>query len=158
MIKILCVGSIKEASLQKLLFEYEKRLSKPYQIEWVEIEESKKKKNPSEKQVLEMVNDESTRLLSKIEDNDELILCDVGGKQLTSKQLSERINDHFTYNNSSLVFVIGGSNGVNEALKKRANSRLSFSMMTFPHQLFRLMLLEQIYRCYTINNNITYHK
>ncbi len=158
MIKILCVGSIKEAALKQLLFEYEKRLNKPYQIEWIEIEESKKIKNPSQKQVMEMVNEESATLITKIADNDYLILCDVSGKQLTSKQLSEQIQRHFTYNNSSIVFVIGGSNGVNETLKKRADSRLSFSLMTFPHQLFRLMLIEQIYRCYTINNNITYHK
>lgn len=158
MIKILCVGSIKEAALKQLLFEYEKRLKKPYQIEWIEIEESKKFKNPSEKQTQEMVNDESERLLAKIEDGEVMILCDIGGKLLTSKQLSDYLQEHFIYHDSTLVFVIGGSNGVNETLKKRANSRLSFSLMTFPHQLFRLMLVEQIYRCYSINNNITYHK
>ena len=158
MIKIICVGSIKEAALKQLLFEYQKRLNKPYQVEWIEVDESKKTKNPSEKQIDEMVIDESQRILSKIEDSDELILCDVSGKQLTSNALSDKLQEHFTYKNALLVFVIGGSHGVSEALKKRANTRLSFSAMTFPHQLFRLMLIEQIYRCYTIANNITYHK
>ena len=90
--------------------------------------------------------------------DDIVYLGDVEGQSMDSLAFSKLLDQHFSYNQKRLVFVIGGSNGVNEAVKKRARARLSFSKLTFPHQLFRLLLVEQIYRSYTINHNITYHK
>ncbi len=157
MITIVCVGNVKEAALKQLIQEYQKRLSKPYDVTWIELAESKSK-TTSQKQLQQVIDDESTRIMEKLDSKDSVVLCDVSGKAINSIDFSKLIDDNFTYNTSNLVFVIGGSYGVNETLKKRANTRISFSKLTFPHQLFRVILIEQIYRAYTIVSNITYHK
>lgn len=158
MIKIIAIGTIKEAATKQLLYEYQKRFNKVYLPDVVELAEAKQSKNPSKSQIQEAINDESNRILDRIKERDHVILCDVDGKMISSVELSDLLIEHFNYKSSPLVFVIGGSDGVNEHVKKRANTRLSFSKMTFPHQLLRIMLFEQLYRCYTIANNITYHK
>lgn len=157
MITIVCIGNVKEAALKQLIQEYQKRLSKPYDVTWIELAESKSK-TTSQKQLQQVIDDESTRIMEKLDSKDSVVLCDVSGKAINSIDFSKLIDDNFTYNTSNLVFVIGGSYGVNETLKKRANTRISFSKLTFPHQLFRVILIEQIYRAYTIVSNITYHK
>ena len=157
MITIVCIGNVKEPSLKQLIQEYQKRLSKPYDVTWIELAESKSK-TTSQKQLQQVIDDESTRIMEKLDSKDSVVLCDVSGKAINSIDFSKLIDDNFTYNTSNLVFVIGGSYGVNETLKKRANTRISFSKLTFPHQLFRVILIEQIYRAYTIVSNITYHK
>ena len=157
MITIVCIGNVKEPSLKQLIQEYQKRLSKPYDVTWIELAESKSK-TTSQKQLQQVIDDESTRIMEKLDSKDSVVLCDVSGKAINSIDFSKLIDDNFTYNTSNLVFVIGGSHGVNETLKKRANTRISFSKLTFPHQLFRVILIEQIYRAYTIVSNITYHK
>lgn len=153
MITIIVVGNIKEPSLKQLILEYEKRLANAYRVQWVQIPESKKHKAN-----FVGVHEESANILKKIKADDVVYLCDVEGQSMDSLAFSKLLDQHFSYNQKRLVFVIGGSNGVNEAVKKRARARLSFSKLTFPHQLFRLLLVEQIYRSYTINHNITYHK
>jgi 23S rRNA (pseudouridine1915-N3)-methyltransferase len=158
MIKIIAIGTIKEAATKQLLYEYHKRFNKVYLPDVIELDEAKRSKNPSKSQIQESINDESNRILDRIKDRDYVILCDVEGKIISSIELSDLIIEHFNYQSNPLVFVIGGSDGVNDQVKKRANTRLSFSKMTFPHQLLRIMLFEQLYRCYTIANNITYHK
>lgn len=157
MITIVCIGNVKEPSLKQLIQEYQKRLSKPYDVTWIELAESKSKAS-SQKQLQQAIDDESNRIMEKLDSKDSVVLCDVGGKAINSEDFSKLIDDNFTYNTSNLVFVIGGSHGVNETLKKRAHTRISFSKLTFPHQLFRVILIEQIYRAYTIVSNITYHK
>lgn len=157
MITIVCVGNVKEPALKQLILEYKKRLNKPYDITWIELAESKSKAS-SQKQLQQIIDDESNRIIEKLDSKDSVVLCDVGGKAINSEDFSKLIDDNFTYNTSNLVFVIGGSHGVNETVKKRANTRISFSKLTFPHQLFRVILIEQIYRAYTIASNITYHK
>ncbi len=158
MIKVIAIGNIKETATKQLLNEYHKRFNKTYLPDVLELPEYKRKKNASESEILLAINDESNRILTKIKDDDYVILCDVAGELLSSTQLSDLIIQHFNYLSKPLLFIIGGPDGVSEHVKKRANTRLSFSKMTFPHQLLRLMLFEQLYRCYTIGNNIPYHR
>lgn len=158
MIKIIVVGSIKEVAMKQLMNEYIKRMDKVFTPSVIEISESKRPKKASNAQTQQAIEIESNAILDKINPRDVVYLCDIEGKMLSSLELHEHLQRHFLYQASDIVFVIGGSDGVSETLKKRANTRLSFSKMTFPHQLFRVMLLEQLYRVYTLSNNIAYHK
>ncbi len=158
MITIIAVGTIKEAPLRQLLNEYEKRLKKPYDIEWIEVSESKPSKSNHPSEIAAMIDTESMNILNKLKDDDYIYLCEISGKPISSVEFSQLLSKHFTYQSSRIVFVIGGSYGVNDSVKKRANASISFSKLTFPHQMFRLMIVEQIYRSYTIYQNITYHK
>lgn len=148
MIKIICVGKIKENYLKEAIKEYEKRISKYSKLEIIELEDE------SNGNILEK---EKNKIMNKIQDKDFVITLEIEGKQLDSIDLAKKI-DEIYLNHSNIAFVIGGSYGLHEDIKKRSNYSLSFSKLTFPHQLFRLMLLEQIYRVYKINNNETYHK
>lgn len=158
MIKVIAVGTVKEVAMKQLLNEYIKRMDKVFTPHIIEIPESKRPKKASKAQILQAIEVESKAILDKINSTDVVYLCDIEGKMFTSIELNEQIQRNFLYQASDLVFIIGGSDGVSETLKKRANTRLSFSKMTFPHQLFRVLLLEQLYRCYTLSNNIAYHK
>jgi 23S rRNA (pseudouridine1915-N3)-methyltransferase len=158
MIKIIAVGNLKEAASKQLLQEYKKRMDKTFTPIIIEIPEAKRPKKASDAQTLQAIEVESNYILAKINAKDAVYLCDVKGKMMTSVELNTTLQQHFLYQSSDIVFVIGGSDGVSETLKKRANTRLSFSKMTFPHQMFRIMLMEQLYRCYTLSNNIAYHK
>ncbi len=144
MIKIICVGKIKEKFYRDAIAEYLKRLSKYHKIVIEELPDSNKQK-------------EEKLLLKKINQKDYNIILDIDGKMLNSIELSNHIDKTFQIN-SNITFVIGGSDGLTENVKKTANLKLSFSKMTFPHQLFRVILLEQIYRSFKIINNETYHK
>lgn len=142
--KIICVGKLKENYLKDATNEYLKRLSKYTKIELIELKDSN-------------IHDEADLILKNINDKDFVITLEIEGNKLTSKELSQKI-ESWLINNSNITFVIGGSDGLDEKVKKRSNYKLSFSSLTFPHQLFRVMLLEQIYRSYKIINNETYHK
>lgn len=144
MIKIICVGKIKEKYLQEAISDYMKRLSKYHKVDITILEDSN-------------IAEEKTRILKHIDSKDYVITLDIEGKELSSLELADKLDKIFI-TNSSICFVIGGSYGLDREVKKRANFSLSFSKLTFPHQLFRVILLEQIYRSFKILNNETYHK
>ena len=152
-INLICVGNIKEKYLQEMILDYKKRISKYAQIEVIEL------KDESNKQSENVVKDlEGQRIISAIKDGFYVVLLDLKGEAFDSVSLSKKIDEISTYYSSKIAFIIGGSYGVSEAVKKRANYKLAFSKLTFPHQLIRGMLLEQIYRSFKILNNETYHK
>ena len=150
MIKIICIGKIKENYLKEAILEYKKRISKYTNIEIIELEDY----NYDIKKTLLT---EYNSIIKVMNNSDYNILLDIDGIELDSVSLAKKINDTLTIN-SNITFIIGGSYGVLDELKKKVDYRLSFSKMTFPHQLFRVLLLEQIYRSYKINNNEEYHK
>lgn len=149
MIKIICVGKIKEKYFTLAINEYLKRLSRYTKIKIVEI--------PDEANVEKVLKIEGDKILSKINSDEYVIALDIVGERLSSLEFAKKIDKVFN-TNSKLTFIIGGSYGLSQDIKKRSNYLLSFSKMTFPHQLFRVILLEQIYRAYKINNNESYHK
>ena len=151
MIKIICVGKIKEKYLKEAITEYEKRLSKYTKLEIIECIDYD---NPNKDIVLEQ---EYTQIIKHIKEKDFVITMEIEGDMLSSIEFSSKLNKIFNYN-SNIVFVIGGSLGLSDKIKQRSNYKLSMSKMTLPHQLFRVILLEQIYRAFKINNNETYHK
>lgn len=151
MIKIICVGKIKEKYLVDAINEYTKRLSKYTKINIIEVIDFD---NPTKDIVLIKERD----LISKyIDERDYVITLEIEGNMLSSEELAKKIDNIFI-SNSNITFIIGGSYGLHDDIKKRSNYKLSFSKLTFPHQLFRVNLLEQIYRVYKINNNESYHK
>ncbi len=150
MIKIICVGKIKEQYLKDAIDEYMKRLSKYTKIEIIELPDM----NYDIKKTLET---EKNNILNHVKNTDYNILLDINGKELTSVDFSNTI-DKIRNNYSNINFIIGSSNGVHDDIKKIANEKISFSKLTFPHQLFRVILLEQIYRSFKILNNEEYHK
>ncbi len=144
MIKILCVGKVKESFFREAIEEYKKRLSKYTKLEIVEVTDS-------------TIDKEKELLLKHINEKDYIITLEIEGNNLSSVELSKKIEDTLIIN-PNIVFIIGGSYGLHNDIKKLSNLKLSFSKMTFPHQLFRIILLEQIYRSFKIINNETYHK
>lgn len=150
MIKIVCIGKIKEEFYKEAINEYKKRISKYTNIEIVELPDY----SFDIKKTMLMEYNSIIKVLNK---NDYNILLDISGNELDSISFAKKMNDTLN-NNSNITFIIGGSNGVLDELRDFVNYRLSFSKMTFPHQLFRVILLEQIYRAYKINNNEEYHK
>lgn len=151
MIKIICVGKIKEKYLSDAVLEYSKRISKYTKIEIIEVND--RDRFP----IGDILNKEAEDILKHIKDKDYVFTMEINGSSLDSLELAKKIDNTFN-THSNIVFVIGGSYGISDAVKNRSNYALSFSKLTFPHQLFRVMLLEQIYRAYKINNNETYHK
>ena len=154
-INIICVGNIKEKYLNEAILEYKTRLSKWASVKIVELKEEKLPKNYSQKDIELVVDKEGERILENLKGY--VVLMDINGVMLDSVGLSNKIADIQNIS-STINFVIGGSYGTSEKVKSRADFKLSFSKMTFPHQLFRVMLLEQVYRAFTIQNNVTYHK
>lgn len=151
MIKIICVGKIKEKYLNAAIDEYRKRLSRYTKLEIIEVQDEGTLDIEKSKQK------EADRINRHINPKDYLITLEIEGIQITSEELSNKINNTLI-TNSNITFIIGGSYGLDDSIKHRANLHLSFSKMTFPHQLFRVLLLEQIYRAYKINHNESYHK
>ncbi|HEY8365165.1 MAG TPA: 23S rRNA (pseudouridine(1915)-N(3))-methyltransferase RlmH [Haloplasmataceae bacterium] len=157
-IKIIAVGKIKEKYLVDGINEYLMRL-KPYiKMEIIEIPDEKAKENLSFNELENVKKIEGEKILSKITIDDYVIALAIEGKQLTSEEFADFFNEHMTYNGKDLTFIIGGSNGLANIVINRANVIQSFSKMTFPHQLMRLILLEQIYRAFKIIRNEPYHK
>lgn len=157
-IDIVCVGKIKEKYLKDAIDEYSKRLSKYVKLSIKENVDEKCEDKQSEALDIKVKEIEGKRILNSIKDSSYVILLDIDGKMIDSVSLSEKISSLAINGVSDITFIIGGSLGVSEVVKKRADYRLSFSKMTFPHQLMRVILLEQIYRAFRIMNNEPYHK
>lgn len=151
MIKIITVGSIKEKYLKDAIDEYTKRLSKYTNIEIVEV------KDEGLVEPTKAMSLEEEKILKHINDKDYLITLEIEGKEFTSEEFAEKL-DKIQLESSNITFIIGGSYGLSQNIKDKSRLHLSFSKMTFPHQLFRVLLLEQIYRAFKINNNESYHK
>lgn len=145
MIKILCVGKIKENYLKELINDYQKRITAYHKLEIIELKDSD-------------IETESKEIIKNINEKDYNILLDIKGKKYNSIELSKLIDNTFINGYGTITFIIGASNGVTEEVKNKCNLLLSFSDLTFPHGLFRGMLLEQIYRSFKILNNESYHK
>ena len=150
MIKVICIGKIKEKFFKEAISEYEKRLQKYVKLEIIELPDFSLGTELSKEK-------EGENILKNIKDKDYVITLEIEGKSLTSVELSKEI-EKIQMQNGDITFVIGGSDGLSSEVKKRSNYALSFSKMTFPHQLFRIILLEQIYRSFKIRNNESYHK
>ena len=157
-ITLITVGKIKEKYLRDAIDEYSKRLSRYCKLDIIELPDEKTPDNASEKEELQIKEKEGKNILSKIKENSYVIAMDLKGKHITSEEFSSLIDNLGLECNSNITFVIGGSLGLSQEVIKRANYKLCFSKMTFPHQLFRVMLLEQIYRGYRIIKGEPYHK
>ncbi len=154
MITLIVVGKIKEKALTTLINEYKKRITSYSKIEIIEVSDEPNDKLEEEK-VKEL---EGQRILKQIKRDSYVILLDLKGQSLDSEELAKKIEQINTYHSSNITFIIGGSLGVSESVKEKADFRLKLSEMTFPHNIVRLLILEQIYRSYKILNNETYHK
>ncbi|MCI7105861.1 MAG: 23S rRNA (pseudouridine(1915)-N(3))-methyltransferase RlmH [Lachnobacterium sp.] len=157
-ITIVCVGKIKEKFYRDALAEYTKRLSRYCSLTIMEVADEKTKEQASETECAIIKDREGERILKSIRDDGYVIALAIDGKTLDSVELSEKIDKLGLSGKSNVYFVIGGSLGLSDAVMKRADYKLSFSRMTFPHQLMRVILLEQIYRSYRIINHEPYHK
>lgn len=157
-IEIVCVGKIKEKFYKDAIDEYSKRLSRYCTLKIIEVMDEKTPDGQSAVLDEKIRITEGERLLKNVKDSAFVVLLDIGGKMMDSVELSEYIDDLGVKGHSTIQFIIGGSLGVSENVRKRANYRLSFSRMTFPHQLMRVILLEQVYRSFRIANNEPYHK
>lgn len=152
MYKIVCIGKLKEKYLVDAIKEYEKRISIYQKLKIVELKES------NSKDIKHNIIEEGKLILASISNDEFVITLEILGDMLDSIELARKLANLQTYGKSNITFVIGGSNGLSDDVKKRSNFKLSFSKMTFPHQLMRVILIEQIYRSLTINNNKEYHK
>lgn len=157
-INIICIGKLKEKYWVDGADEYLKRLKAFCHAEVVELKEEKLAKNasPSDEEIVKVK--EGQAILSKIKDSDYVIALEINGKQLSSIELANTIGKLMGKGNSTIDFIIGGSLGLSSEVSKRADYSLSFSKMTFPHQMMRVILLEQIYRSFMINQGAVYHK
>ena len=157
-ITVLCVGKIKEAYLRDGIGEYAKRLSRYVKLTVTELADEKTPENASEAENLKIINTEGDRILAKLKDSDYVCALVINGKMYSSEEFSDYLSKAQIVSKGNLVFVIGGSLGLSEAVLARADDKISFSRLTFPHQLMRMILLEQVYRGYRIMNHEPYHK
>lgn len=156
-VKIICVGKLKEQAYTALCDEYLKRLSRFCRVELVQLEEQRLPEHPSGAQIAEALRREATQIRAAIPRGAYTTALCVEGKSMTSEAFARTLSD-ITQSADKFCCLVGGSHGLDEALKREASLRLSFSAMTFPHHLFRVMLLEQIYRAFSINSGSQYHK
>lgn len=157
-ITIVCVGKIKEKFYRDALAEYTKRLSRYCSLSITEVADEKTKEQASDVECAIIKDREGERILKSIREDGYVITLAIDGKNLDSVELSKKIENLALTGKSNIYFVIGGSLGLSDEVMKRADYKLSFSRMTFPHQLMRVILLEQIYRSYRIINHEPYHK
>ena len=157
-IKIVTVGKLKEKYLKDGIAEYSKRLSRFANLEMIELADEKTPDRASDSENQKILELEGTRILSKIGDRDVVIVLAIEGKTLSSEEFSKQLEQAPINGFSTLTFVIGGSLGLSPQVKKRANLSISFGRLTLPHQLMRLVLVEQIYRAFTIQQGSPYHK
>lgn len=155
-INLIAVGKIKEKYLKDAIDEYKKRLSKFCNLNTIEVNESVAKVE-NESSIKKSLEDEAQSIISKLK-SEYVVALDIDGKEYSTVEISEKIKEITLKGISEISFIIGGSYGLDNSVKKRADLRLSFSKLTFPHQLFRVILLEQIYRVFKIINNEPYHK
>ena len=157
-ITIISVGKLKEKYLKLGIEEFSKRLSKYCKLDMIELDDEKCPENLSDKDMEIVKNKEGQKILSRIKNNSYVIALAIDGKNLSSEALADTISKLTVRGISHITFIIGGSLGLADEVLKRADYKLSFSKMTFPHQLMKLILLEQVYRSFRINNNEPYHK
>ncbi len=157
-VTIVCVGRLKEKYWTDAVNEYSKRLSRYVSLKITELPDEKAPENLSEAQKKQVIEKEGARILKSIPDGSFVISLEINGKNLSSEELADFMNKKMTGGVSSVTFVIGGSLGLSSEVTKKAGFHLSFSKMTFPHQLMRVILLEQIYRAEKIMSNEPYHK
>ncbi|MED0675338.1 23S rRNA (pseudouridine(1915)-N(3))-methyltransferase RlmH [Aneurinibacillus thermoaerophilus] len=157
-ITVVAVGKLKEKYLKLGIEEYSKRLSAYAKVEIIEVTDEKAPENLSEAEMLRVKEKEGERILAVLKPDQHVIALAIEGEMWSSEKLAQKLDYWATYGQSSVAFVIGGSLGLSAAVMKRANESLSFSRMTFPHQLMRLILLEQVYRGFKINRGEPYHK
>ena len=159
-IKIICVGKVKEKSLKELINEYTKRLSKYAKLDIIELDDERIPQNASFAVETQIKNIESNKIIEKLSkySNSKIFILDLNGKEYSSEEFANKINETQTYGNSNIIFVIGGSLGMSQELLNISKDKICFSKMTFPHQHIRLFLIRQIYRSFKILNNETYHK
>lgn len=157
-INIISVGKIKEDYFKKAIEEYEKRLKAYCRVNFIELKDESEGKNLSDKDIDIILDKEGKRILEKIKERSFIIVLDILGRSIDSVDFSKKINDIMLDGISSIDFIIGGSLGISQEVKDKANYSLSFSKFTFPHKLMKVILMEQIYRAFTIINNKTYHK
>lgn len=157
-IKIVCVGKLKEKYFKAGIAEYQKRLSRFAKVAIVQVPDEKTPENNSAAENERIKEIEGQRILSKIKDKEYVFVTAIKGKERSSEELAAKMQDLATYGHSDLTFVIGGSLGTSPAVNQRADDLLSFGKLTMPHQLMRLVLIEQIYRCFMINSGSPYHK
>lgn len=156
-VNIICVGRLKESYLRDAVEEYSKRMKPLCKLSIVELNEERVGEDPSPAEILKTVNAESRRILQKLGKSDYVIAMCVEGRNLSSEELSAKLED-IRQVAGTVDFIIGGSWGLSDELKARADFKLSMGKMTFPHQLFRVLLLEQIYRAFQISRGTKYHK
>lgn len=158
-INIICIGKIKEKYFTDAISEYAKRLTAFCKFSVVELAEEKiRNNNPNQSEISEVIEAEGDRILKKIASGDYVVAMCIEGKQLSSEELSAMIDNTAITGKSTIDFIIGGSYGLSKAVKSRADFKLSMSKMTFPHQMARMVLSEQIYRAFEISTNGKYHK
>lgn len=150
--KLIVVGKIKEKYLEDAISEYSKRIKPMANLDIIEVKEC------NNYDMNRNLKEEAKLILNNINDNDYIVTLEIAGHELDSVEFSNFINNHYLYNNKTLTFIIGSSDGLDEEIKKISNFKLSFSKMTFPHQLMRVIFLEQFYRALSIINNKKYHK
>ncbi|KMY52116.1 23S rRNA (pseudouridine(1915)-N(3))-methyltransferase RlmH [Peribacillus loiseleuriae] len=157
-ITIITVGKLKEKYLKQGIDEYMKRMSAYAKMEIIELPDEKAPETLSETEMLQIKEKEGQRILTKVNPDAHVIALAIEGKMKTSEELADTLDKLATYGKSKITFIIGGSLGLSKEVMKRADEALSFSKMTFPHQLMRLILVEQVYRAYRINRGEPYHK
>lgn len=157
-VNIVAVGKIKEKYLKDAIDEYSKRLSRFCKLKIVEVPDEPMSDRPSDSEKAQVLKKESQKIAAAIPQTDVLVTLCVEGKQVSSEKFADFFSDETVNGANSFTFVIGGSLGLSDEIKVKSKMRLSFSEMTFPHQLMRVILLEQIYRAFKINANESYHK
>ncbi|GEP85074.1 rRNA large subunit methyltransferase [Staphylococcus piscifermentans] len=157
-ITVLAVGKLKEKYWKQAIAEYQKRLGAYTKIEVIEVPDEKAPENMSDKEVEQVKQKEGQRLLAKIKPQSTVITLEIKGNMLTSEGLAKNLQQRMVQGQSDFTFVIGGSNGLHQDVLDRSNYALSFSKMTFPHQMMRVILLEQVYRAFKIMRGEAYHK
>ncbi len=157
-VSIICVGKLKEKYLKDAVAEYSKRLQAFCKFDIIEVDEEKTTDAPNNAQIENILNSEGKRILSKIDRSAKIVAMCIEGKQRSSEKFADFISESAVNGVSSIAFIIGGSWGLSNEVKQRADVKLSMSEMTFPHQLARVMLCEQIYRAFSINSGTKYHK
>ena len=156
-IDIICVGKIKENYLKDAISEYSKRLSRFCNLNIVELQDEKLPEKINNSIINEVKNKECSKMIQAIKKDSYIICLDLKGKEFSSEEFSKKIENIALNFNSSITFVIGGTLGLNEEILSLSNEKICFSKMTFPHQLIRVFLLEQLFRAFKISNNETYH-
>ncbi len=155
---IIYVGKIKKSSYLEISKNFVKRISRFEKINMIEIKDEPDPKKNNCKEIEHILKSEAQQIERYIKKSDTVISLVIEGKQLNSEQFANQLSNWNNYKRGELIFIIGGSNGLHSSIKTLSDYQLSISDMTFPHQLMRIILLEQIYRALTINSNITYHK